>query len=180
MNPDSTLAVTNTCPKDGVHLWPPTTRRRPRRRSGNHRGFGGSGASSRGWRVGSPRPSRCSRVYQPAPDSFQEPQPNLTAESLANAHLSQGRAALAAQVLDEATQRFSTRFMGAFPFWLDLRRLQAEIRRQQGQVAEAEQIEAQLRNLVSLADPDHRIVRWLRSIAEQAPAESSEASMLAR
>ena len=21
MNPDSTLAVTNTCPKDGVHLW---------------------------------------------------------------------------------------------------------------------------------------------------------------
>ena len=23
MNPDSTLAVTNTCPKDGVHLCPP-------------------------------------------------------------------------------------------------------------------------------------------------------------
>ena len=21
MNPDSTLAVTQTCPKDGVHLW---------------------------------------------------------------------------------------------------------------------------------------------------------------
>ena len=22
MNPDSTLAVTNTCPKDGIHLYP--------------------------------------------------------------------------------------------------------------------------------------------------------------
>ena len=25
MTPDSTLAVTNTCPKDGVHLWLPGT-----------------------------------------------------------------------------------------------------------------------------------------------------------
>ena len=87
----------------------------------------------------------------------------LASDSLALAWLAQDEPSRAARVLDEAAQAFPR--IGVASFWLPLELRRAQVYRQLGRVAEAEQIEAGLRTLLAHADPDHVILRELKRLS---------------
>ena len=88
----------------------------------------------------------------------------LGSDSLALAWLAQGEPSRAARVLDEAAQPVPPS-LGAGAFWLRLELRRPQVYRQLGRVAEAEQIEAGLRTLLTHADPDHVILRELKRLS---------------
>ena len=88
----------------------------------------------------------------------------LTSDSLALAWLAQGEPSRAVRVLDEAAQAFAPSLGKGFS-WLTLELRRAQVYRQLGRVAEAEQIEAGLRTLLAHADPDHVILRELKRLS---------------
>ena len=93
----------------------------------------------------------------------------LGSESLAMAWLEQGDAAKATQVLDEASQLRGRRWpLHNGIFWPAVEWRRAQLYRQLGRHAEAEEIEANLRKLLTYADPDHRI----RLALEQLPSSA--------
>ena len=53
--------------------------------------------------------------------------------------------------------------MRSITWWLRVRWRQAQVYRQLGRLEEARQIEEELANLLAYGDPDHVIVRKLRS-----------------
>ena len=88
----------------------------------------------------------------------------LVSDSLALAWLAQDEPSRAARVLDEAAQAVPLQ-IGIGPLWLTLELRRAQVYRQLGRVAEAEQIEAGLRTLLAHADPDHVILRELKRLS---------------
>ena len=88
------------------------------------------------------------------------------------AWLEQGDAEKAVQVLDDAASRSRGRrwplYVGIF--WQAAEWRRAQLYRQLGRHAEAEEIEATLRHLLTYADPDHRI----RVGLEQLPSSAGE------
>ena len=90
----------------------------------------------------------------------------LASDSLALAWLAQGEPSRAARVLDEAAQvsPVSPGTEAGFS-WLTVELRRAQVYRQLGRVEEAEQIEAGLRKLLALADPDHVILRELKGLS---------------
>ena len=85
----------------------------------------------------------------------------LVSDSLALAWLAQGEPSRAARVFEEVA--FPDMRFGFHRLTLELRR--AQVYRQLGRVEEAEQIEAGLRTLLALADPDHVILRELNRLS---------------
>ena len=88
----------------------------------------------------------------------------LASDSLALAWLAQDEPSRAARVLDEAAQAFSPNINVGFT-WLTVELRRAQVYRQLGRVEEAEQIEAGLRTLLAVADPDHVILRELKRLS---------------
>ena len=90
----------------------------------------------------------------------------LASDSLALAWLAQGEPSQAARVLDEAAQALPARRTALYGFsWLTVELRRAQVYRQLGRVAEAEQIESGLRTLLAHADPDHVILRELTPLS---------------
>ncbi len=88
----------------------------------------------------------------------------LGSDSLALAWLAQDEPSRAARVLDEAAEAVPLRIETG-SFWLEVELRRAQVYRQLGRVEEAEQIEAGLRKLLVVADPDHVIVRELKRLS---------------
>jgi len=84
----------------------------------------------------------------------------LACETLARAHMENGRVEMAFAVLEDASQQ-SARAVYGKGGWIDLRFYTAEQHRRQGRIAAAEEVENELRSLLRFVDPD---TRWAREL----------------
>jgi hypothetical protein len=93
-------------------------------------------------------------------------------EMLARAQVTSGRVETAFAVLEDASQQRPRAVYGKGG-WIEMRFYTAELYREYGREAAAEEVEAELRSLLRLADPDTRWARRLERLGQSTTKKST-------